>query len=505
MINVNFSHFKMPSQLAVSQTLFCDDPIPLPVVAHTYITWSNLSLFSRCFPRLFMKHIIMPPSTTIIKRKSSSRPLSRRREVFYILVIAALTLALIRKAPKTLEDAVKRPPPPSPHRQQQQQQQEKQNKVIMIRANKNNSAQKNQKTNGGASSSASTTKASLYNNQRRNRHYIMTKRAPQTTGSDANQRRNRHYFMNKRSAQTTASDANKVEVSKDIISSTSSDAVTPPPAACGPLQGRNLPNFYVHIPKVAGNSAHKLISDDLQSICGSSMTACNHHTEQASEMITSRMSYWQQWMRQPCSLHISESLYIDSAQHAFTVIRDPTHHVVSQYFHCKESDWRKETWRDLPDFTEWLEYWIDQRNMNTSHLTNSSYPLLYTYDCYKPINLQSSMVGGLFNLTARFDVIGMMSKLLTTTCLISIQLLGVVPSRCDCTNNSTTMIDKKKTGIPKIDHGTKHHGESYQLTDYQRELISSLTDQDAILYEIAQESFQRRVNEVEKEYKITLC
>jgi hypothetical protein len=259
----------------------------------------------------------------------------------------------------------------------------------------------------------------------------------------------------------------------------------------------NFSNFFVHIPKTGGNSAYRLLEKDQEELCPGARTN-NHYVQNA----TKKWNKWYKSCHNSCTLHLSESPYISIPEHTYTIVRDPQKHVLSQYFHCTESKFRKkDTWQDMPSLDLWLEYWIQMQQIGMADKTASNYPLLYTYDCYKPINLQTTMLGGTSDLEQRFDVIGIQSRLETSTCLISISIMGKVPSRCNCTEEGK----EETTAALGIDHGVVHHGDTFVVTEKQKSAIASLTEEDSLLYKTAEDMFQHQVKEVERLHSIKLC
>ncbi len=58
-----------------------------------------------------------------------------------------------------------------------------------------------------------------------------------------------------------------------------------------------------------------------------------------------------------CTMYMSEQQYSENSTNTYVIIRNPRHHVLSQYFHCTESnDHAKESHR-MPSLENWLEYW----------------------------------------------------------------------------------------------------------------------------------------------------
>ena len=167
-------------------------------------------------------------------------------------------------------------------------------------------------------------------------------------------------------------------------------------------------------------------------------------------------------------------------------------------------------------------------------------------------------------LVQRFDAIGLVSQFDLSYCLFMTLIQdGEVPPQCNCTNTTSlptrtststtqTVVTKQEEQRRRLeemadvetanviqprdnskriltaeqkqrrkemhaarekarreggnfDHGVKHHGSSYVLSTLERELIYDLTRLDHLIYELAVELFDEKVQEVERQYQVQLC
>jgi len=206
----------------------------------------------------------------------------------------------------------------------------------------------------------------------------------------------------------------------------------------------------------------------------------------------------------PCNLWMTEDEVVrsDFHSHAYTMIRSPVQHVISQYFHCTESSSHADRAHLMLGLDEWLDYHVERLEgaEDVMHVAKDPDP----FRCYDPINLQSHFVN--FNpekdendLVKEFDVIGVMDHFSQGVCAINIRYTGVVPPVCDCTNEG------KRRRLGNIDHGVKHHGASFELTESQSSKITKLTALDSVLYSKAKLAFAQQVSDIEKDFGVTLC
>ena len=197
-----------------------------------------------------------------------------------------------------------------------------------------------------------------------------------------------------------------------------------------------------------------------------------------------------------CSMIVSEWPWNERAKNIYTIVREPMSHLISQYFHCCDSDNSKHR-HLMPSLQEWIDAYTDLSNTLPLE-TRPPYIELWKqipeakalrdkYQCYNPIDSESDFVKfppvqkdgtrmvlpndytfpyhpnhitqgkllmgrdkatqrideQLFNdLKKRFRIIGDMNRMIKTVCAIFIDLHGGkhIPKPCDCTN-----VDKTKS------------------------------------------------------------
>ena len=318
-----------------------------------------------------------------------------------------------------------------------------------------------------------------------------------------------------------------------------------------------IPNFLFHIPKTGGEYAmytlqsiwhnyfvqHQRQEEGQQVGKTTQYTrACNVGTKRLSNF--DRPTFEKDYQGVPCSLWMSESRYESRPVQKFTVLRDPSQHVLSQYFHCTEGKrpgWKKARMTNKNiTLGVWLETWLSIYKKDTNgkiddyDTTNTKYsPVSYTprankyfedTQCYNPTNMQSYYANfdvrrqSKEELSQRYDVLGDTSQMHKTICMMLIKYIGDIPRPwCDCTptydddndSNTTTESNPKakylKYDSNKHGHGVKHHGASYETTDWQNTAIATLTKYDQQLYDWGIDIFQKQVEEVERYYHIQIC
>ena len=320
--------------------------------------------------------------------------------------------------------------------------------------------------------------------------------------------------------------------------------------------------FHLHVPKVAGNSFrtalhhrlrlelrdlgpcndqmmnHTNLTDILQKIvdpdecpdcrlvmsegCGFRQMLLAREQQQEQEDIAdddddeSKNSRIEPALRPTTSHVISFSI----------MLRDPTHHVVSQYFHCLEATGRlrqrasRSPIRNVT-LTQWLEYWHAQHQYQQTHGHIRDAPSMHfkhpTFRCFSPLNLVSWLTGyqnsvylgqPLAFYQNHFHFVGDMDNLIQSICLFHTQATQHVAPQCNCTTNSNTTGIKKMANalqIRRASHGVQHHGSSHDLNDYQRALIHNMTQQDRQLYDTARRMFQQQVQQMQERFQVTLC
>jgi hypothetical protein len=251
---------------------------------------------------------------------------------------------------------------------------------------------------------------------------------------------------------------------------------------------------------------------------------------------------------------MSEASWTPLAEQSMIVLRNPSHHVLSQYFHCAESsehgERRRVKFQSSTTLTGWLTAWRDALQMvdapaagpsnesekkNTTTAWDSSSlaeraKKLNHFDCYNPINLQSTYVFpslskksrdlmkgmGRTNLTAlydylyskakandhqpkeeeeeekmnkqlsffqkslyddlqdRFVVVGDTSQMIVSVCLMFIHYTNWIPASCDCSshdtkNATTTTTTATATGpvVRAFDPVKDSHGVQHHGSTYR--------------------------------------
>ena len=291
--------------------------------------------------------------------------------------------------------------------------------------------------------------------------------------------------------------------------------------------GAIFSHFFLHIPKTAGNSIVSMVASLLNGgifkdrkswaygLCCNEGTRTSFSKFKKKDGSGTPCNFWMSEI--PYSIPNSNSI---KPRHTYTVIRSPSAHVVSQYFHCKESKDNKKEYASLmpPSLDDWLDHHVQR--MDQDKITQAQSRLDERFKCFDAINLQSMFAG--FNETMsesqlrdRFDVIGVMDELEKSACAVSIRYTGVVDSRCNCTDAKKRRKDRRKkrrrkkrnptTTTSRIDHGVKHHGATFKLTDNQASKVQKLTRLDSLLYDRAKDAFAKQVKEIEKELDIVLC
>lgn len=258
----------------------------------------------------------------------------------------------------------------------------------------------------------------------------------------------------------------------------------------------------------------------------------------------------------PCTLWMAEQPHTTMAKHNYIILRDPRSHILSQYFHCKESINHYDRWKYMPSLTEWLHAW-------TQAIHNETLAQQYTkeFRCFDPRNMQTrfagwkkddhdpqeeSLVETLLSLSSssqnhlieelqkkneenrithalksQFVVVGDNHRMWESICTIFIRYTSWVPSECDCSsvafskeeheeiqhanNDQDDHHNHRQLKIHFYGHGVQHHGNSFLTTSEQDEYLTQLMTTDEPLYRIGQEVFEEQKQEVEKEYGIQLC
>jgi len=272
-------------------------------------------------------------------------------------------------------------------------------------------------------------------------------------------------------------------------------------------------------------------------------------------------------LRYRCAMHVTEAPWSAAARNAYTIVREPLSHVLSQYFHCTESPRHKKQ-ELMPTLDAWLETYtqLKQLNLTEERLQGRALLLKKKYNCYNPIDSESNFTAfehrllkgytypypghgdsnerdeatlrldrKLFDdLERKFRVIGDTAQMVKTVCAIFISFTGQVPKVCDCTeqrgdggnnhNGRLCLHDLYKQPDPasqprnsnkcpleigydrnKHSHGVQHHGSSFSVTERQRELISDLRRRDLVLYNVSRAVFAKQVADLEAQHGIRVC
>jgi len=273
---------------------------------------------------------------------------------------------------------------------------------------------------------------------------------------------------------------------------------------------QSIDNFFIHIPKTAGTTARDIMNSLFRTMALGEQVVCDH-------TVDSHLKYWQ-WSStiitpghsnpiRNCKMHMSESIYPSDMNwaHVYTIVRPPHEHVLSQYFHCKESQFHKRK-ELMPSLDEWLSSWVPlmETKLRRAMKRWKGKHFHSMFNCYNPINLQSYILQFAENLSPesskmdlkkRFDVIGLTTQFDKSICLIMIHLTGKVPKVCDCTSRRRL----------RESHGVTHHGASFDTSESQRRAISNLTKVDQRMFQYAEELFEIDVKNTEEKYAVQLC
>ena len=281
----------------------------------------------------------------------------------------------------------------------------------------------------------------------------------------------------------------------------------------------SFPHYLMHIPKTGGYNAYRKISSTLS------------HSDQYNELspqdryrmvniaeapITKKSDLPSSYGGTRCNMWMSEFQYYKLPlemipKYMYTIIRNPRHHVLSQYFHCTESNDRgarhKRAKRQtpMPELDEWLTEWILALDDPVRRWQN------YKFRCYYPIDLQSTYVvdtkdydadlGSIRHIQQKFTVIGPLDEMDKVLCVILIHYAGFLPDACNCSNGE----NKHKQRRRLSDHGVIHHGSTYNTTSFQDAMIEKLVAKDQILYDYSLKLFNVQLRLVEEYFNVTIC
>ena len=344
------------------------------------------------------------------------------------------------------------------------------------------------------------------------------------------------------------------------------------------LKAENFTNYLIHLPKAGGTFARHQLNKDMRTnklvrkhgiLCDKGVSPVNSYVNwptyydyKARDRLAERKEARRlgshseapritKSVRQQCGMYMTESHWSDVPKHVYSIIRDPREHIVSAYFHCKESKHHGKKFGHLmPDtLDEWLNEWVETKRKGKGLLKAQALKRMERYRCYNPINMQSSLLlspalppsygeesppvtVSKDILTERFDVLGLTSQMDKSLCMIFIRWNGIVPERCDCSKGSDgkqrvqetvdddsadgTSDDARKevdnANIGKLahdraihSHNVTNHGSTHEHTEEQLAAIEELADIDMKLYAVAETLFAEIVADVESEFSIKLC
>ena len=331
-------------------------------------------------------------------------------------------------------------------------------------------------------------------------------------------------------------------------------------------------HFLVHTPKSGGSFAFDMLvelvqtSPEYRSLSPQDQfMVCDGRTRRTADFerhypltasSSSSSSLWHSHKHKhqvPCTLWMAEQPYTTRARHNYIVLRDPRSHILSQYFHCKESINHYDRWRYMPSLTEWLHAWV-------SAIGNETLATIYSkqFQCFDPRNMQtrfaglnetvvtslimgSSLLSSLPSLPttptiaaavaqqaleSQFVVVGDNHRMWESICAIFIRYTSWIPADCDCSSKEEEegravleMEDhlpdqnedednqdrQRQLKIHFYGHGVRHHGNTFQTTQEQDELLAQLMTTDHTLYEIGKTVFETQSKALEMEYGIRLC
>lgn len=323
-----------------------------------------------------------------------------------------------------------------------------------------------------------------------------------------------------------------------------------------PLAGPppNFTRYFIHIPKAGGTYARHQLNNDMREnrlireqgiLCDRGVSPVSKYKSWPSFFVYNtrvqnktamaevaraldegeEVPIIKNKIRRKCGMYMTESHYSSIPQHVYTVVRDPREHIVSAYFHCKESKIHgKRFGHMMPDtLDEWLNVWIDVKSSPRGLQKARAMKKTENFRCYNPINMQSSMLlspseGGEVaeiskaGLAKRFDVIGLTSQMDKSLCLVFIAWNGFAPDRCVCGGGGNKDGGNADRGDQRLSHNiaihshnVTNHGGTHDHTPEQLSAIAELADVDMKLYSVAEELFEDQVAEVEKKLSVKLC
>lgn len=312
------------------------------------------------------------------------------------------------------------------------------------------------------------------------------------------------------------------------------------------LRNHSFPHFLLHIPKTGGYNAQRKISTTLSNeakfnalsphdkfrLCNIGDAPILPHTVLMQSYGGTRCNMWMtefKYNRLPSNHNMPE--------HTYTIIRNPKHQIISQYFHCVESNDRgrkekreKKDAVDMPTLDSWLTQYV--LAMNDTAQQNE----IGKFRCYNPINLQSTYAG--FerrkrtyrkddadsgdasvsdrmrkDLQQKYTVIGPLDQMDKVLCLILIHYAGFLPDACNCSSDGSGSTQQTQAGQQsqnrrrRLDgnHGVSTHGSTYNTTHFQETLIEKLIAKDQVLYHYTKKLFDEQLRVVEEYFNVTIC
>ena len=271
---------------------------------------------------------------------------------------------------------------------------------------------------------------------------------------------------------------------------------------------KNRANYFVKLPKTGGTSARETLRSDAGPLsqtggrCSGDLALLSHFKwggQAKGCWLTDTEG------RSPVDSK-GDHIGVGTApgpNHRFTMIREPHSHVLSMFVHCTESPDHRDRRHFMPGtLAEWLKFWVKQQRDPAQGVRYRDAPD-QKFRCYTPMNFQWNRLSrpSKQDLAANFDVVGLTSDFVRSTCMMSISILNKVPRRCDCTHGEP---NKQPMVVHKV-HRVKHHGSSYPTTPQEDELIAELTRHDAQLLRDAEEHFRRKLDEIEQLWQIKIC
>ena len=304
---------------------------------------------------------------------------------------------------------------------------------------------------------------------------------------------------------------------------------------------KNLTHFVFHIPKTGATYAHATIVEMItnhpkwQKLSESQKFQPCNQAKEPLENFEERYNYASKFNLIRCSSWMSEVPYSDlPGTSKYTILREPTHHVVSQYFHCKESPSHAYYKERMPSrLIIWLNMWksiFDKERLGQDPLRLKPKSAAYNRTanqlfCYNPINMQSYMTQ--FNalthdsdeLASRYNIIGNTQQMTQTICAIVIDMTDgwIIPTECNCTSNvdevvvaplqqqRRKLVQEYNVSVDNHAHGVQHHGATYEASSGELRLINEYTKYDQALYKMSMSVFAEQLVQLENKYNIKIC